>query len=88
MKKFVPVAVVLSVVAFFSSCDKGDDNPYGNWKCTCFVTKTYTTPNIVDTVVLNQNDMDKNTAKTYCENAKKGYIASDTGAVTATCTLK
>lgn len=91
MKKLLLALTVAGVA--FTSCNKGDDNPYGNWKCTCFVTTmlyqhpedTVRTPRL-DTVFLNANEMDKNSAKTFCENAKTSYV--DTFGSRATCTLK
>lgn len=87
MKKLIPVAIALISMALLPSCDKGDDNPYGNWKCTCFVTRTYSpTLQYIDTIVLNENDMDRNTAKAYCEKAKEGFM--DTTGVVADCKIK
>jgi len=91
MKKLLLALAVSGVV--LTSCNKGDDNPYGNWKCTCFVTTmVYINPEDtvrsprMDTVFLNANEMDKNSAKTFCENAKTSYV--DTFGSKATCTLK
>jgi hypothetical protein len=95
MKKLFPVVLaLLSGFILYTSCNKGDDNPYGDWKCTCFVAKNVTiitgtdTVKTVakDTVYLTPYDMDKNTATSFCEQAAKGY--KDTLGTTATCTLK
>jgi hypothetical protein len=95
MKKLLTVpALLLCAFTFLASCNKGDDNPYGDWRCTCFVTKikyvytatdTITTP-ILDTVYLQANDVDKNTAKSFCEQARMGY--TDTVGGTAACTVR
>ncbi len=89
MKKLFPVAIALLSPVLLASCDKGDDNPYGNWKCTCFVTTAGTGSTFVhtDTVVLYENDMDRNTAKSYCDKAKIGYDSLSIGRV-ADCKLK
>lgn len=93
MKKWLLTLTVLSGFAFLSSCDKGDDNPYGNWKCTCIVsrlvylhaTDTVKSPKL-DTVYLNANEMDRNSAMTFCNQAKKSY--TDTLGGTANCIFK
>ncbi len=93
MKRILPIVVLLTGTLLVASCNKGDDNPYGDWKCTCFVTKmgkwnpgdTVFTPRF-DTVYLMANDMDKNTAKTFCEQAKTSYV--DSAGSTASCSLK
>ncbi len=85
MKKLIPIALLLLTSgAVLQSCNKGDDNPYGDWKCVCFLEqKLY---NLKDTVVLYENDMDRNTAKAFCEKAKQGYI--DSSGTTADCNIK
>jgi hypothetical protein len=90
MKKLL---LALAVAATLYSCNKGDDNPYGNWKCTCFVTTMlYVHPEDtvrsarLDTVLLNANEMDKNSATAFCKNAQTSYV--DTFGSNATCTLK
>ncbi len=92
MKKLL-LALAVAGLVILNSCNKGDDNPYGNWKCTCFVTTmVYLQPEDTvlsprrDTVFLNANEMDKNSATTFCQNAKASY--TDTLGSTATCTLK
>jgi len=94
MKKLLPVVALLCGITFFSSCDKGNDNPVGNWRCTCFVESyVYLSPSDTvkslkkDTVYLNANNMDQNTAKTYCQNAKSGF-ADTVLKQSATCTVK
>jgi hypothetical protein len=93
MKKLLPVFALLSGIAILASCNKGDDNPYGDWKCTCFVTKmVYLTPSdtvrspILDTVYIAENDMDKNTAKAFCQKSATSY--KDTIGGMANCILK
>lgn len=95
MKKiFALVAILAGGLMFFSSCNKGDDNPYADWKCTCFVTHlTYVIdpPDTVivpvfDTVYLQANDMDKVTALSFCQQAQMGY--TDTIGGSAACKLK
>lgn len=83
----------VSGISLLASCDKGDENPYGNWKCTCFVTRmVYISPEDTvlkpryDTVYLNANEMDKASAKKFCEQAKTSY--TDTIGGSATCLFK
>jgi hypothetical protein len=93
MKRILPIVALLTGTLLVSSCNKGDDNPYGDWKCTCFVSKmdywnvgdTVRTARL-DTVYLLANDMDKNTAKSFCDQAKTSYV--DSVGSTATCNLK
>lgn len=46
---------------------------------------TVFTPRL-DTVYLMANDMDKTTAKNFCDQAKTGYV--DSAGSTATCNIK
>ena len=93
MKIKLPIVALLTGAIFAVSCNKGDDNPFGDWKCTCFVSKmdywnmgdTVRTARL-DTVYLTANDMDKNTAKNFCDQAKVSY--TDTVGSTAKCSLK
>ncbi len=95
MKNTFPFAALLVCgLLYFASCNKGDDNPYGDWRCTCFVTSidsvitptdTILVPQL-DTVFLTANDMDRTTALSFCEQAKKGY--TDTVGGSAACKLK
>jgi len=93
MKKLLPVVALLSGIIFWVSCNKGDDNPYGDWRCTCFVTKYVYLPPAdtvktikLDTVYLNADQVDKNTAKSFCEQSQKGY--TDTMGGSAKCIIK
>lgn len=88
MKKLLPVAALL--VGILSSCNKGDDNPYGDWRCTCFITKNYyisgTKYTMKDTAVLYADDMDKESATSFCTTSQLGYV--DTSGSFAQCSLK
>ncbi|MBL7692636.1 MAG: hypothetical protein JNM41_13680 [Flavipsychrobacter sp.] len=93
MRRILPIVALLTGTLLVASCNKGDDNPYGDWKCTCFVSKMdyWTAGDTVrtarlDTVYLMANDMDKNTAKSFCDQAKTSYV--DTFGSTATCNIK
>jgi hypothetical protein len=95
MKKMYALLIaVLGCTSLLTSCDKGDDNPYGDWKCTCFVTKVSyliippdtTIITTLDTMYLNAMDMDLNTAKSFCERRQTGY--TDTLGGKAVCTIK
>jgi hypothetical protein len=91
MKNFLPVIYAISGgLLLMASCNKGDDNPYGDWKCTCFINKARLQDTVVvfdkDTAVLLANDMDKESAKAFCETTKQGY--TDTLGTVANCTLK
>lgn len=95
MKKIYALLIAaLGCSSLLSSCNKGDDNPYGDWKCTCFVKKVSyiiippdtTIVTTLDTNYLNAMDMDMNTAKSFCERRQIGF--TDTLGGTAVCTLK
>jgi hypothetical protein len=94
MKKLLPVVALLSGLIFWAACNKGDDNPYGDWKCTCFVNKMVYLPGDTvlspfrDTVFLSVNDVDKNTAKNFCEQAKKSFTDTALIGSSASCTVK
>ncbi len=95
MRKLLTIAVSLFVgLSFFASCDKGDDNPFGDYKCTCFVARSelqIIPPDTFivikyDTVYHTANDMDLKTATSFCAQAQAGY--TDTLGTSATCKLK
>jgi hypothetical protein len=95
MKKLFPLVVAVACgLLFFVSCNKGDDNPYADWKCTCFVTQvdslrtpTDTIPIFTyDTVYLQANDMDRVSAESFCKQAQVGY--TDTLGSVGACKLK
>jgi hypothetical protein len=75
----------------FTACNKGDDNPYGNWKCVCLVKQYYF---VNDTTVAYRNDtgyytldaMDRNTAKSFCDKTQVSY--TDTLGTIANCLFK
>ncbi len=91
MKNFLTVTFVLacSMLALVA-CNKGDDNPYKNWRCYCFVNRAVfedTTIYLVkDTTVLYVENMDYQSAKLFCASAQTGYV--DTFGSYATCDLK
>jgi len=86
--------VVVAGLTILSSCNKGDDDPFGDWKCTCFVKKigyiytpTDTTQYItLDTTYLSAFDMQKSTAKSFCERAQLNF--TDTFGNSANCIVK
>lgn len=96
MRKLLPALfAVFACISIFVSCNKGDDNPFGDYKCTCFVAKSQlkivppddTVVEIIyDTVYLKAHDMDKNTATSFCTQAQAGY--TDTLGSSAKCNLK
>ena len=91
MKKFLPVIFAFAGgLLMTASCNKGDDNPYGDWRCTCFISKAVKQDTVIifekDTAVLIANDMDKESAMAFCETTKLGY--SDTLGTAAKCDLK
>ncbi len=93
MKKMLPLIALSFGTLFVLSCNKGDDNPYSDWRCTCFVTKyVYLTPTDtvlhpkLDTTYLTVDDVDKNTATTFCQQAASGY--TDSAGSTAKCIIK
>jgi uncharacterized protein (DUF697 family) len=91
MKKFLPVILaVAGGLLMTASCNKGDDNPYGDWRCTCFVTKAMKQDTVIvfekDTAILIANDMDKESAKAFCETTKQSFV--DTLGSAALCNLK
>ncbi|GAA4469763.1 hypothetical protein GCM10023093_29760 [Nemorincola caseinilytica] len=89
-RSFAITAILLSGILYLASCNKGDDNPYKNWKCTCFVTQFYYIDTVkktfFDTVTLKADNMDKNSATSFCTSAQTGYL--DTFGSFAKCTLK
>lgn len=90
MKKLLPAAALLFSVIYLLSCNKGDDNPYGRWRCTCFINKYYFVDTnkflMRDTAVLFAENMDKESATAFCSSTQSGY--SDTLGSAATCKLK
>ena len=90
-RSFAVTALLLSGILYLASCNKGDDNPYKDWKCTCFVTHYYYFSDTVkktrlDTVTLAADDMDKLSATSFCNSSQAGYV--DTIGSFAKCTLK
>jgi hypothetical protein len=90
MKKLLPTAALLIGILYLSSCNKGDDNPYGDWRCTCFITKNYvisgTKYTMKDTSVLLAEDMDKESATAFCNTTQLSYV--DTIGSFAKCAIK
>lgn len=84
MKKLLPIAATALLTGFIivSSCKKKDDNPTGNWTCTCVVTVAGTTT----TYPITYTSQAKNTAQASCTTAQAAYISA--GASAATCTFK
>lgn len=88
MKKFTTVAITLLLsMGAFMSCNKGDENPFNDWKCTCFVTTTDTVSSHIDTVVLALDNVDKANAESLCTKSQAGYVDTTLGR-SATCKLK
>lgn len=89
-RSFAVTALLLSGILYLASCNKGDDNPYKDWRCTCFVTHYYFIDTVkksyLDTVVLAADDMDKLSATSYCNTTQAGYV--DTIGSFAKCNVK
>ncbi len=84
MKKLLPIAATALLTGFIivSSCKKKDDNPVGNWTCSCTVVAS----GVTTTPSFTYSSTAKNTATASCASVQSGYIA--VGATSATCTLK
>lgn len=94
MKKYLLTTIALiSGALYFVACNKGDDNPYGTYNCTCIVSKYYIVysgpdtlkKSIMDTVYLKAENMDYKSAEAFCNKAKSGY--TDTLGSSAACEL-
>jgi len=89
MNKFLSVTLlsVLGILSLNSSCKKADGDPVGNYACTCFVVHRIDSVTVVlDTVIINEDMVEKSVATTYCANAQAAY--TDTFGSVGTCTLK
>jgi hypothetical protein len=83
MKKILTLAAVAAFAVAFtvSSCTKKNDNPTGNYTCTCISTIGGSN----DTTVIPENNIAKNTAQSACTSEQTNATASG---VPTTCTFK
>lgn len=88
MKNLFSVALLATIgMLSANSCNKPDPDPQGRYTCTCLVTATDTTLHTVkiDTIIINEDLMQKSLATTYCNNAQAAN--TDTFGHAARCTL-
>ncbi len=74
-------------IAALNSCKKADPDPIGNYTCTCFLTvRVDSTHSFLDTVITQEEMIEKSLATTYCANAQAAN--TDTFGRKAICTLR
>lgn len=87
MKKMFSIALLaIAGITAVNSCKKADADPLGNYTCTCFTSvKIDSTHFFLDTVIIQEEMMEKSLATTYCSNTQAAY--TDTFGRKSTCTL-